>query len=238
MIFGVQAHAVSLQKAVEQAVATHPSIAASRAARNASVWDMKAAQSRLLPQLDLSADLGPFYIDQPQGFSPSVNAEWMLQREVTLTLSQILYDGGDRSNDIRRSAALADALSFRIVEQSESVALDAVEAYIDVRRLAAILDLARKNRKQLNVILGLVRQLTSGGSAPASDLDQALGRVAGAATIEKQIEQALDEGRARYRQIIGAEPHGLEKVKLPPGIPKSRKLAVDIAIAENSSIMP
>ena len=237
MIVGFQAHAASLQKAVEQAVATHPSIAASRAARNASVWDMKAAQSRLLPQLDLSADLGPFYIDQPQGFSPSVNAEWMLQREVTLTLSQILYDGGDRSNDIRRSAALADALSFRIVEQSESVALDAVEAYIDVRRLAAILDLARKNRKQLNAILGLVRQLTSGGSAPASDLDQALGRVAGAATIEKQIEQALDEGRARYRQIIGAEPQGLEKVKLPPGIPKSRKLAVDIAIAENSSIL-
>ena len=217
--FPFQAHAVSLREAVAQAVGTHPSIASSRAARNASVWDMKAAQSRLLPQLDLSANVGPYSIDQPQGFSPNVNNEWRLQREVSLTLRQILFDGGDRSNDIRRSAALADALAFRIMEQSERIALDAVEAYIDVRRLSAILELAHQNRKRLNAIAVLVRDLTSGGSAPASDLDQARERVAGAAAIEKQITQALEEGRARYRQIVGSEPHGLQKVKFPPGIP-------------------
>ena len=232
-----QAHAESLRSVVAHAVATHPSIAASRATSNATVWDMKAAQSRLLPELDVSADIGPVIIDQPQGFDPQVNDEWRLQRQISLTLRQILFDGGDRSNDIRRTAALADASSYRITEQSENIALDAVEAYIDVRRLVSILELARQNHKKLNAILGLVRDLTSGGSAPTSDLDQASERVAGAATVEQQIEQALDEARARYRQVVGNEPHGLEIVKLPPGVPKSAKLAVKIALAENSLVL-
>ena len=231
-----QVHAESLREVVTQAVATHPSIEASRASSNAAIWDMKAAQSRLLPALDGSANIGPFIIDQPEGFAPDVNNEWRLQRQLSLTVSQILFDGGDRSNDIRRAAALADATSYRTLEQSENVALDAIEAYIDVRRLAAILELARQNRKKLSSILELVRDLTSGGSAPTSDLDQARERVAGASTTEKQIEQALAEARARYRQIIGNEPHRLEKVKFPPGIPKSLKMAVDIALAENPSV--
>ena len=169
-----QVHAESLREVVAQAVATHPSIEASRASGNAAIWDMKAAQSRLLPALDGRANIGPFIIDQPEGFAPDVNNEWRLQRQLSLTVSQILFDGGDRSNDIRRTAALADATSYRSLEQSENVALDAIEAYIDVRRLAAILELARQNRKKLSSILELVKDLTSGGSAPTSATGNAL----------------------------------------------------------------
>ena len=66
----------------------------------------------------------------------------------------------------------------------------------------------------------LVKDLTSGGSAPKSDLDQARERIAGADFTIAQIEQALKEAGARYRQVIGSEPTGLTPVGFPSGVPQ------------------
>ena len=234
--WAVPASAKSLRQAVQEAVQNHPSIAASLAARDASAWDTKAAQSRLLPVIDLSGNIGPSITDQPQGFAPNVNDEWMLQREVSLTIRQVLFDGGDRSNDIRRTAALTDSLTYQAADQAERIALDAVEVYIDVRRFSNILNLARENRKRLTSTLGLVRERTAGGTSPQSDLEQARERVAGATTIEKQVEQALEEAKARYRAVIGSEPVNLERAGFPKGIPDSRSAAIATALKDNPSI--
>ena len=76
-------------------------------------------------------------------------------------LTQVLFDGWDRANDIYRSAALVDAAaSSPVIERSEAMGLDAVEAYIDVQRHCQILSVAHINRRRrLQNILGLVREL-------------------------------------------------------------------------------
>ena len=226
----------SLREAVRAAVRGHPAVAASRAAQRSSAWEIMQARSRLLPTVDLRGNAGPNRIDQPEGFAPDVNNEWRLQREIALTVRQILYDGGERINDVYRSAARADAFSLRVADQSEKLGLDAVEAYIDVRRQRAILKLARQNRQRLSGIFKLVQDLTSGGGAPKGDLDQARERLAGADFTIAQIEQALQEAEARYRQVIGSEPKGLVPVAFPRGVPKTRTAAVATAVAGNPGI--
>ncbi len=230
------ATATTLPEAVRRAVTTHPSVEASRANRRATGWDLEASRSRLLPRLDLSGDAGAQYVDQPNGIAVDENAEWRFRRKATVTVSQIVFDGWERANDVYRNAARLDAASLRVLERSEALGLDAVEAYIDVRRHAAILAIARQSRQRLTGILGLVRQMSSGGKAPRSDIDQANERIAAADTVIVQIEQALEETKAKYRQVVGIEAQDLQRVGYPAGLPPTREAAYRQALRFNPSI--
>src|SRR6185295_3635014 len=89
---------------------------------------------------------------------------------------------------------------------------------------------------RLTGILGLVRQMSSGGKAPRSDIDQANERIAAADTVIVQIEQALEETKAKYRQVVGIEPQDLQRVGYPAGLPPSREAAYRQALRFNPSV--
>ena len=114
--------------------------------------------------------------------------------------------------------------------------LDAVEAYIDVQRHTQILAVAQVNRRRLQSIQSLVRDLSGGGKVPRSDVEQSIERVAAADAIIAQIEQALDEAKAKFRAVIGKEPHKLEAVAYPRALPASPDLAYNTALANNPAI--
>jgi outer membrane protein, adhesin transport system len=222
--------AMSLQEAVQRAVATHPSVDAVRAGRRAAGWEVKAAQSRFLPSLDVHGDVGGQYVDKPHSLPPDRNAEWRLRRQITGTVTQVLFNGFERANNVYRQAARFDAASFRVMEQSEALGLDAVEAYIDVRRHMDILAIAERNRARMVQISGLVRDLLAGGRVPQSDVDQTIERLAAADAVIAQIRQALEEATAKFRQVVGNDPSRLTAVALPPNLPQSREAAFTISL--------
>lgn len=222
--------AMSLKQAVQQAVATHPSVDAARARQRSAGWELREAQGRFLPSLDITGDAGAQYVDKPHSLSADDNAEWRLRRQLTGTLTQVLFDGWERANEVYRRAARVDAASYRVMERSQILALDAVEAYIDVRRHVEILTVARRNRDRLQQISGLVQDLLAGGRVPQSDVDQTVERLAAADAVLAQIRQALEEAEAKFREAIGAEPTALQPVGLPPGLPASRQAASQAAL--------
>jgi len=230
------AFAMSLKEAVQKAVSTHPGVGAARAAERASIWDFKASKSRLLPNLDVSADAGAQYVNQPANLTPQENAKWDFRRQAAAEITQYLFDGWDRANDIYRSASLVDAASLRVMERSEALGLDAVEAYIDVERHSQVLGIARQSRKRLLSIQGLVRELNSGGKVPRSDVDQAVERIAASDAIIAQIEQSLADAKAKFRQTVGNEPSGLQAVAYPKNLPSSRDSAFGTAKANNPTL--
>jgi adhesin transport system outer membrane protein len=227
---------MSLREAVQQAVSTHPGVGAARAAERASIWDFKTSKARLLPNLDVSADAGAQYVNQPANLTPKENARWDFRRQATADLTQFLFDGWDRANDIYRSAALVGAASLRVMERSEALGLEAVEAYIDVERHSQVLGIANQSRRRLQSILGLVRELNTGGKVPRSDVDQAVERIAASDAVIAQIEQSLAEAKAKFRQVVGNEPKKLERVAYPKNLPASRDSAYGTAKANNPGI--
>lgn len=230
------AFAMSLRDAVQEAVSTHPGVGAARAAERASIWDFKTSKARLLPNLDVSADAGGQYVNQPGNLTPSENAKWDFRRQATADLVQVLFDGWDRANDIYRSAALVDAASLRVMERSEALGLDAVEAYIDVERHSQVLATAYQSRRRLQSILGLVRELNTGGKVPRSDVDQAVERIAASDAVIAQIEQSLAEAKAKFRQVVGREPSKLQAVAYPKNLPASRDSAYATARENNPTV--
>jgi outer membrane protein, adhesin transport system len=233
---GSPAYAMSLRDAVQKAVSQHPSVGAARANERARVWDFKAAKSRLMPSVDFSGDAGGQFVNQPANLTPDEDAQWDFRRQINGEITQVLFDGWERANDIYRSAASVDAAALRLLERSEALALDAVEAYIDVQRHSQILGIAQQNRKRLLSIQSLVQELNDGGKVPASDVNQAHERIAAADAIIAQIEQALADAKAKFRQVIGIEPGKLQKVDYPGNLPRSQDAAYNTALENNPAI--
>ncbi len=230
------AHAMSLREAVRYTVRQHPSIAAAQADRRATGYELRQAQGRLLPQVNLTSDIGYQKIDQPEGKGPAINNQWRLREEATVTVQQILFDGWDRANDIYRNAARIDASAYRVMERSEALGLRAVEAYIDVRRHSRLLGIANDNVRRHEQILRLVRGRRQGGKASKGEVDQALERLAGTKAVVAEIRQALLDAQAKFRNVIGKETQRTRPVMLPRGMPASRSAAVKIAIVSNPTI--
>ncbi len=229
-------NATSLREAVEKAVQTNPRIEAAQASHRATQRVLDQAQGRLFPELDLSGDYGKQRIDRPQGLGPSVNDIWQNRRQVTLSLRQVLFDGWDRANDIYRSQARISAASYKILARSEAVALNAIEAYIDIERHIKLLSLAMRQVKRHRSLLQIIRERIDGGRAPASDLEQTQARLEAANALVSQIDVALDTAKAKYKSAVGEKPRKLKPVSYAKGLPKSQASIVDHALQNNPRV--
>ncbi|MBZ0218007.1 MAG: TolC family outer membrane protein [Fimbriimonadaceae bacterium] len=228
---------MSLKEAVQRAIDTHPSVESARFARQAAGYELRQAQGRLYPTLDLDGNVGRQRIDQPQARLPTVNNVPRTTNEVALVFRQVLFSGWDRSNDIYRNAARVDASALRVMERSESIGLTAAEAYIDVRRNMRLMGIAKNYINRLNQLVATVRGRRDGGKATQGDVNQALERVSAAASITFQIEQSLLEARAKYHSVIGTEAGATTPVYLPSGLPVSQAAALEIGLTANPTIL-
>ncbi|MFN0262802.1 TolC family outer membrane protein [Tepidamorphus sp. 3E244] len=227
---------MSLKEAVSQAVMTHPTVNAARAGRRASGYELKVSQGALYPTVGLSADAGQQYVDRPNSLDAEDNQKWRPRRQATLSVRQVLFNGHQRANEIYRAAAVLDSAAIRVLSTAELLALDAVEAYIDYRRHAMLLALARANVDRHIEIRGLVQELVSGGKAPDSDGNQAIERVAAANAVRAQVEKAFLDARAKFKRVIGIHPGRTSPVPFPANLPPSARVAVEIGVSNNPAI--
>ena len=227
--------AITLREAVQHTISTNPNVGSSQADRRAAGYVLRQAQSRLLPQVDVTAQFGQQRVDR-DSLAPQLNRIWRNNREATLTVRQILFDGWNRANDIYKNAARIDASAWRVMESSEARALDAVEAYIDVWRHLQLLGIAKHNVARHRDILNRVRQRRSGGKAALSEVDQTEERLLAAQAVMQEVRQAWLEAVAKFRSVIGLDPAGVRRVSFPGRVPRSQQAARDGAIS-NSPII-
>lgn len=225
--------ATSLQEAVREAVETNPRIEAAQANYRATLNVLDQARGRLLPEVDLSGDIGKERVNRPNSLGPFINNQFRARRQVTVTVRQALFDGWDRANDIYRSQARINAASHRILARSEAVALNAIEAYIDVNRHNRLLYLARIHVKRHEDLLDIIQKRLDGGAAPVGDLEQTLERLEAARALVAQIEIALTAAVAKYKASVGRKPSNLKHVTYARNLPDTASSVLDSALIHN-----
>jgi len=228
--------ATTLAEAVQQAVLTNPKIDAAQANRRATEYGFKQAKGRILPEVELGADIGQQKIDRPNGLGPDVNDTWQDRRQATVSVRQVLFDGWDRANDLYRSQANVSAASFRVMVRSEGVGLNSVEAYIDVVRHNELLALAQDNVRRHQALLKIIQERYDGGRSPIGDLEQTVERVESAKALVARIKVARETAKAKYKNAVGVPPSNLQPVKYATGIPKSVAEVTDRAIRNNPRV--
>ncbi|MEO1189524.1 MAG: TolC family protein, partial [Pseudomonadota bacterium] len=211
---------LTLNEAVRLAVQHHPRVAEAAAQRRIADAQLRQQTGRFLPTLDVSGFLGEQFVDRPNSLSAQANANWQSNKQFNSTAQLVLFDGFDRANAVYGQIARINASAIRVLEQSELVALETVEAYLDVMRHRRILDIARQSIATHQSYLSQIQTAFAGGRAPSGDVAQARERLAAVRTIVGDVQLALGVVEAKFINLVGRKPGRLRGVNYPKGIPR------------------
>ncbi|MBW4710679.1 TolC family protein [Roseobacter sp. YSTF-M11] len=216
VIVACSASAESLPEAVRFAVTTNPAIKASQAEMRASAFELLQLRGEYEPQLILSGETGWQRVDDPNSLSVEDNDSTKPRNQLGLRAEVVLFDGFRRSNLVYANAARVDGSIFRLLDASETMALNATEAYIDVYRHRTLMTVARRNVAKHVEIGRRVRDLVQGGRLPYSDELTIDDRIRSARLAQLEVERALRDANARYARVIGRAPSGGMSIPLAP----------------------
>jgi outer membrane protein, adhesin transport system len=231
--------AATIEDSIQAALKTNPEVGVVAADREAIEQELRQARAEYLPSIDLRGAAGPEYTDSPitRNRVDDDDTETLLRAESQLTLTQMLFDGFATQSEVQRQIARIDSASYRVEEAAEFIALDAVEAHLDVLRNQALVELARENLEQHQGILGQVRQLEDQGAGSIGDVRQAESRLAEAQNSLAVALGNLRDAEAFYLAVVGIPPVDLDE-GVPPvvAVPESPDAAAALASVTSPTV--
>lgn len=240
LAFAVMAQAGSLTDTVRAALQTNPDIGVVKADRRAVDQELRLARSGYLPAVDLRAAAGPEYSDNNTTRARVTNGDGsqrLFRSEAQLSLTQMLFDGFATTSEIERQRARVNSAAFRVAEAAEFVALDAIEAHLNVLRNQEIVALNETNVAQHRRILSQVGDLEEGGRTDVADVRQAESRLARAEESLAISQGNLADARATFIRIVGESPADLSKSSPPAAvIPASSDDAAELASVSSPTV--
>lgn len=227
---------MTLEEAIRHAVRTNPAIGEAAANRRATEHELRQSQGALLPQVKMSGYAGREIDNRLDAVGVSGTNEWKTGREGSIVFSQTLFDGLSSINDIYRQMARTEGAAYRTHERSEIVALESVEAYLDILRYSESLSAVKETTRALRGIAGKVSGRFQGGRAGLGDNEQARERLRGLQAMEAEYAIRLDEARSAFRRSVGKEPSGLRMPGRLKGLPTTREAALNQTLSGNPTI--
>ena len=194
---------VRLQDAVKNAIVSNPEVQARWHTFLSSQYEQDVARGGYFPRVDLKTGIGRESLTQPN--LPTTD---LTRRGTTLTLSQMLFDGYSTRDEVARLAYAKLVRYYEVLDATESIALEASRAYLDVLRYRDLSRLARENLSQHEQVFDQIQQRVKAGVGRRVDLEQAGGRLALAQSNVLTEVSNLHDVTARYQRIVGELPPG------------------------------
>lgn len=212
-----QSLSVSLKDAVSTGISTNPEYGVVASSRRATDEELGQGRALFLPSVDMRADTGYEHSDDPatRGGLDSNDTENLWRKEISLTLTQMLFDGWESKYEVERQKARVSSAARRVRETAELVGLSIVESYLEVLRQRQLLVIARQNVADHISILDQIQDGVDAGRSTQADLEQANARLAAAKAGESQTRQALRNAEAQYRADVGDAPGQLNMPVVP-----------------------
>jgi outer membrane protein, adhesin transport system len=189
----------SVEQAVEQAINHQPEVQARWEAFLASSADRRAARGGYLPSIDVSGEFGT----AEREFD---DRGWFTRDYAELSISQMLFDGFLVRSQLEEADQNRLARYYELLGEVQDKALEAIEAYEDVRQYRETLALAEQNYQTHEQILGLIRERAESGVSNRADFEQAAGRLALARSNLLTEQANLHDVTARFQRVVGSRP--------------------------------
>jgi outer membrane protein len=231
--FIVGAGAVSadtLRQALTKAYNNSGLLEQNRAVLRAANEDVAQAVTTLRPVFNWSAGITHnFGRSLSPGTGALVNTDSTSQ-SLALSAEMTIYDGG--SNKFAIEAAKETVLATRqsLISVEQNVLLDAVQAYMDVRRETETVALMQNNLRVIQEELRAAQDRFDVGEVTKTDVALAEARLASSLAQLEAAKGALKQAKARYKQAVGVNANGLST---PPSLPK---LPASVAAAQSVAV--
>ncbi|MDX1733561.1 MAG: TolC family outer membrane protein [Halioglobus sp.] len=215
-----------LREAITQGVLYSPRVNASWHNFEASRYAERGAKGAYLPSVDVYAEYG-----EEERETPLVDLGDYTRDAVRFSVTQMLFDGFSTRNELARLGYAKLSQYYDFKRQSEEVALEVAQAYLDTVKYQQLVAFAQDNLRVHREIYERIEERTGGGVSQGVDRDQAVARVALAESNLVTEIANLHDVMTRFQRLVGALPaDNLAVPSVPSGkIPELREMALDLA---------
>jgi adhesin transport system outer membrane protein len=220
----------TLQDAVKKAIVSNPEVQARWHTFLSSQQEQEVARGGYFPRVDLIAGVGQQKLTE--SYQPTTN---LTRHGAALSLDQMIYDGFSTREEVARLAYAKLVRYYEVLDASESIALEATRAYLDVLRYRELATLAQDNLAQHEQVFSQIQQRVQAGVGRRVDLEQAGGRLALSQSNVLTEASNLYDVSARYQRVVGELPPGdmIAPAPFKQGIPSTIEEALKLAYQGN-----
>jgi adhesin transport system outer membrane protein len=197
--------------------------------------DRDIAASGWRPSVDLQASTGRYETKSP--FTQNIQRDYNSSR-AELSVTQNLFNGFDTTYQQEQTEARLQSALFEIFDTADNIALDTVQAFVDVLRQQKLVELATSNVSNHERILSQIRERSESGVGRRSELQQTDGRVAGAHASLIAQQNNLQDAESRLHEFLGryVVVSRLESPEMPELPGQALDELIDIALRKHPAI--
>ncbi|HYM02292.1 MAG TPA: TolC family outer membrane protein [Stellaceae bacterium] len=232
-----RAGAETLSEALTDTYQSNPQILAERANVRATDEGVPQALSGWRPTVTVTQSAGPQRVDSQTPFPFTPPKVGTIARVTDLNVTQPLYTGGRTVAQTAQAEKTIEAERARLVATEQTVFLSVIQAYLDVVRDQATVELSINNEQVLRKQLDATDDQFRVGSVTRTDVAQAEARLAGATAARLQSEGNLQVSRANYERAVGHPPEKLQQPSMRPTLPTTRDEAINLAATKNPNVI-
>ncbi|MEM7524092.1 MAG: TolC family outer membrane protein [Pseudomonadota bacterium] len=232
-VFGAETNAQTLEEALATAYATNPTLIAARAGVRSVDEAVPIARAGMRPNVVATATAG---VDTNSINGP-ISGSTTEPRSVALAASQILYDGGQTRNNVDSAVSNVDASRSSLLNTEQSVLLDVVTSFMNVRRDQQFVSLAKNNVRLIAEQLKAAEDRFEVGEVTRTDVSQARARLAESQAALAVNEGALAQSYQAYGRVVGAPPGDLSDPPALPPLPPTLADAVQESLDNHPLIL-
>lgn len=206
---------ITVQKSVIDTLRYAPRLEMIKHNREAVGYDLDKSKGRWYPRLDIRGGVGSDSFSSENTRNEDRDGHWDARGEAAAILSQRLYDGGEASSQIRLDETRLASLEYRVFDNAESLALDAVIANLEVYRQRELVFLAEENVKAHREILASLEEREKAGAGSVADVKQTQARLSMALASLEKTRAALQSALSNYQRLTGSLPGNIGMTDYP-----------------------
>lgn len=231
LAFSGVALAETLKEVVTTAIETNPQVTSAAKKKDAADSAIEAAKGGYYPKIDFLYGKGREQSQNTSTLATGTTGYLHLNRkQETAILNQMLWDGFGVKSEVDRRRAVSESSAHRTYGTAEEIALQAIEAYLDVLKNRELVRFARENLAAHTKTFDQVKLRADKGVGRRADLEQIDARTALAVSNLQAAESFLREAEIAYLKVVGKAPVNLTMPAVPQNIPASVDEAVKIGL--------
>jgi outer membrane protein len=222
----------TLNRALEKAYSTNPTLNSARAGQRANDELVPQALSGWRPDVQIVGQLQSTFRER----NTASEQRHFDQGAVSIQLAQPLFRGFRTVEGTKAAEARVDAGRQNLLQTEQQVLFSVVEAYMNVYANRQLVNLQKRNVSALQGQLGAANERFKVGEITRTDVAQARARLAVARSDLEIAQGNLATSVSQYLQVVGNEPGKLNYPKII-GLPKTLKSALAAAGEINPQLL-
>lgn len=220
----------TLHGVVLEALRSNPELGAVRFNRGAIDEELRAARATGLPSVDLRSEIGRERTRTKNGLGLTSDDPWRTGRDISLVMSQRIFDGFERGNEVLRQKNRVDSARWRVADTANSIALRTIQSYLELQRAQSVLEAAQANLAALKKLDSHVQDRVRAGHGDEGDRTEAASRVENAKALVFEARERVSVAVALFREVVGRPPGRLAAARVPThALPSDVSVAVEEA---------